>query len=153
METGATFSSPIINNALLASLEEAFKGDELNRGWMNGLGFSLKGLSADAASKSLAPGRPSIAAHTDHIRVTFQAMQAWAKDENPEVDWASSWKVTNLNQTQWDDLRAALRAEFENTQEYIRAKTDWTEKSLTSAINNVTHLAYHAGAIRQLIKL
>ena len=153
METAATISNPIITNALLSALEGAFMGDETNNGWMNGLGFSLEHLSAEAASRSPAPGRPTPAAHTDHIRVTFQAMQAWAKGENPTVDWASSWKIANLNQREWDDLRAVVRAEYENTQEAIRTNEGWTEKSLTSAMNNATHLAYHASAIRQLIKL
>jgi hypothetical protein len=153
METTETLSSPIITNALLKALEEAFMGDETNQGWMNGLGFSLEHLSAENASRSPASGRPTPAAHADHIRVTFQAMQAWARGENPTVDWASSWKIANLSEREWDDLRAAIRAEYENTQETIRANPNWTEKSLTSAINNVTHLAYHAGAIRQLIKL
>jgi DinB superfamily len=153
METTATISSPIITNALLKALDMAFLGDETNQGWLNGTLFSLEKLSPEDASRSPAPDRPTPAAHADHIRVTLQAVQAWAKGENPQVDWAASWKIKNLNQEQWQDLRASLRAEFENTQELIHSEINWTEETLTSAINNISHAAYHASAIRQLIKL
>ena len=152
METTANIANPIITNALLKALEMAFMGDETNQGWLNGVLFSLEKLSAEDASRSISANHVTAAAHADHIRVTLQAVQAWARGGNPQVDWAASWKIKDLNAVQWDDLRASIRAEYENTQELIRSEPGWTEQTLTSAINNISHVAYHASAIRQLIK-
>ncbi len=146
-------ASPIITNALLRALEMVFKGDEANQGWMNGILFSLEHLSAENASRSPAEGRPTPAAHVDHICVTLQAVQASSKGQQTEMDFGASWNIGMVTPRQWDDLKATVRAEYENTQDAIRNEATWTEDNLTYAINNVAHVAYHASAIRQLIKL
>ena len=145
-------SSPAITNALIAALKMALYGDEQNHGWYNGLLFALEGVSAERASRPPAPGRATVAAHAEHVRFTLQVVNAWGRGENPEVDWADSWKVQTVNQDEWNTLREGIKREFEALREGIQNRTTWREQGLMTMINNIGHTAYHASAIRQLLK-
>jgi hypothetical protein len=152
MET-ASISSPIITNALLKGLNTAFVASESDRGWLNGILFSLENMSSTTASKTPAPGRPNIAAHVHHVRLCLEAVRAWARGKQPQPDWSSSWKISSVTKSEWEDLKLGLQNEFKLTQELIQTQTSWDEQSLSSAIDNIAHCAYHASAIRQIIKL
>lgn len=152
MEHQVEVSSPAITNALIATLKMAFHGDEQQHGWYNGLLFALEGVSAERASRPPAPGRATVAAHAEHVRFTLQVVNAWIRGENPEVDWADSWKVQTITAHDWDALRENIRQEFETLLSVIQDRAVWREPGLTMMINNIGHTAYHASAIRQLLK-
>ncbi len=152
MET-ASISSPIITNALLKGLNTAFVASESDSGWLNGILFSLENMSSITASKAPALGRPTIAAHVHHVRLCLNAVRAWASGEQPHPDWGSSWKISSVQDSEWEDLKLGLQNEFKLTQELIQTQASWDERSLSSAIDNIAHCAYHASAIRQIMKL
>jgi hypothetical protein len=145
-------SSPIITDAILATLRMAFLGDETQQGWYNGLLASLDGVTASQASSVPAPGRTSVAAHAEHVRFTLSVVNAWGRGEQPQVDWADSWATSSLTESEWDALRTDIRHEFETTIAGVQSRTAWREQGLQTVINNIAHTAYHAGAIRQILK-
>jgi hypothetical protein len=153
MDAEPEVSSPIITNAIQAALKMALSGDETRHGWYNGIMTALEGVSATQASRSSGPGRTTMAAHAEHIRFTLRVVNAWGRGEQPEIDWADSWKVSSVTDDQWDALRADLHREFQMTLEGVQGRTAWREQSLEMLINNIAHTAYHAGAIRQILKL
>lgn len=153
MDAHPEISSPIITNALKAALKMALFGDETQQGWYNGLLRALDGVNAARASRSPGPGRTTVAAHAEHIRFTLQVVNAWGRGEQPEVDWTDSWTRSSLTESEWDALRADLRLEFETMLTGVQGREAWREQGLQTMINNIAHTAYHAGAIRQLLKL
>lgn len=148
----AEVSSPAITNALIATLKMALYGDELNDGWYNGLLFALENVSSERASMPPGPGRATIAAHAEHVRFTLHVMNARGRGENAEVDWAESWKVQTVNAADWNALRENIKREFEALRDGIENRAAWREQGLATMINNIAHTAYHASAIRQLLK-
>lgn len=150
----AGVSSPIITNALLKGLNTAFVASESDSGWLNGILFSLENMTFETASKAPASNRPTIIAHVHHVRLCLETVRAWARDEQPQPDWGSSWhRTSSMTQSEWNDLKAGLHKEFELTKELIQTQASWDERSLSSAIDNIAHCAYHASAIRQIMKL
>ena len=153
MESAASIASPIVTHALLKGLNTAFVASESDRGWLNGILFSLENMNSTTASRPPGMGRPTIAAHVHHVHLCLNAVRAWARGEQPQPDWGSSWKISSLNETEWETLKLELDQEFKLTQELIQTQANWDERSLSSAIDNIAHCAYHASAIRQIMKL
>ena len=143
-------SSPTITNALLNALEMAFSGDERSHGWYNGLLVALEGVSAAQASQ---PERTSIASHTEHVRFVLHVANAWMRGENPEVDWAESWRVSRVNDAEWAALLEGVKSELEVLRHALQERATWSERGLAMVMNNLGHTAHHAGAIRQLLKV
>ncbi len=119
-----------------------------------GLLRSLDKLSyADASHAS--EGGATIAAHVTHVTYGLALMNRWAREGgNPFADarWDEAWKVSSVNEAEWEATRAALRAEVEPWLEILRTprETSWIE--LTGMISSMAHLAYHLGAIRQIAR-
>jgi hypothetical protein len=146
-----TVSSPLIANAFAQALEMALHGDEKQGAWYNGLVFALEGASAERASAH-APGRSSVLQHAEHARYCLQMVNRWLRGEQPEADWSAAWKLETLNDLEWEALKADLKTQLEMLLEVARTRPAWRERGLAMMIHNVAHAAYHAGAIRQLLK-
>jgi hypothetical protein len=142
--------SQLWQDALLGAMNEAFDALE-GQTWYEGLLPTLEQVDAVTASRSSAVGRSSIAAHCEHLRYVLEVMNAWARGERPEVDWAQSWQHLTVSPEAWDDLRSAIRDERSRLEVALHERTDWTQRFAQLAINNVAHIAYHVGAIRQLL--
>jgi hypothetical protein len=147
------FSLPVLNSVLVRSLEMALEGDEREGGWYNGLLFALENVSAEQASWAPAEGRPMVAAHAEHVRFTLEVVNAWLRGERPEVDWAESWKVKQVDEARWEALKAGLRQQYQALLDLAQNRSAWREPGMSMMIDNIAHTAYHAGAIRQLLKL
>ena len=123
----------------------------LNRG-DRGLLASLEQLTAASASASV-DGGGSIAAHVDHIRFGLSLLNRWARGE-PEpwkgADWTASWKKPVVSETEWRDLRDALRRETHAWIESLATPRELAGPALRWVAGSVAHLAYHLGAIRQI---
>ncbi len=151
------FAHEGLTKALLNGLEMAMEGDEKDPkyGWYNGLLFSLEPLSAEQAAKSAIPGGSTIAAHADHILISLEFTLAMLKGEKYEADWGRSWHQDQYRQpslAQWSQLKADLRREYQATADFIQSKPFWREEGLSHLIHNIAHTAYHASAIRQILK-
>lgn len=122
----------------------------LNRG-DQGLLASLDALPSAAASAH-PDGRPSVAAHADHLRYGLELLNRWARGEDPwsTANYAASWLRVNVNDDEWRTLREALRHEAREWSASIARRTDWSEQTMTEVMASVVHLAYHLGAMRQI---
>lgn len=119
-----------------------------------GLLRQLGTLDADAASMRPIAGKPSIAAHVDHLLVGLSVLNRWAAGEaNPwaDVDWNASWQRSAVTKDEWRTLRDNLRREAESWQTSVAARTDWDNMAAAAALSTVAHTAYHLGALRQVL--
>jgi len=119
-----------------------------------GLLRSLNKLSADDASRSV-NGGATIAAHAEHVRYGLSLMNRWAKEGgNPFADakWDEAWKTFDVDATEWENIRNALREEAHCWLEALASPRDVTDVELSGMVASIAHLAYHLGAIRQIDK-
>lgn len=117
-----------------------------------GLVRSLAQLSAAQAS-ARRDGRSSVAAHVQHLRYSFELLNRWMRGENPfaEATYAKSWGMQQVSDQEWTDLVTALERETRAWMEAVAAHDTWDETTLSGAISSIAHLAYHMGAVRQLV--
>jgi hypothetical protein len=133
-EGGSFFLDP--NTGLLQTLET--------------LSLSEQGL--ERAFASPAPGRPSIAAHVKHTSFHMNAICAWPRGDHSRRDWPSSFVLENHNAATWTALLEELKFEYQDFQSVIQEFATENE-ALGGAVGGIVHVAYHLGAIRQLIHL
>lgn len=149
-----TFAHEGLTKALLSGLEMAFEGDQTNQkyGWYNGHWFSLEPFSAAQAGQSMREGSSTIAAHADHVLLTLQLMLGMFNNQRLESDWQSSWKLGQLNESERNQLGSALRLQYRATRTLISEKTFWRQEELAQMIHHMAHTAYHASAVRQILR-
>jgi hypothetical protein len=119
-----------------------------------GLLKSLDKLSATDASHSV-NGGATIAAHTQHVRYGLSLMNDWAtKGGNPfaNAKWDEAWKMSNVTDAQWQEIRNGLREEVTRWQQVLKTPREANDIELMGIVGSVAHLAYHLGAIRQINK-
>ena len=119
-----------------------------------GLLRSLEKLSADDASRSVNDGA-TIAAHAQHVRYGLSLMNRWANEGgNPFADatWDEAWKTSDVDASEWDDIRNGLREEAHRWLQALGSPRDVTDLELAGMVGSIAHLAYHLGAIRQIDK-
>ena len=119
-----------------------------------GLLRSLDRLSAADASRS-SNGGATIAAHAQHVRYGLSLMNRWAAEGgNPFADaaWEIPWKTTALNDAEWQEIRNGLGGEAHRWLKALGSPRDVIDVELTGMVSSIAHLAYHLGAIRQIVK-
>lgn len=118
-----------------------------------GLLRSLDAISAEAASRST-QGGASIAAHVDHLRYGLSLLNAWSGGANPwdTADFTASWHIATVTDAEWRDLRSRLGAESERWLEAVRTRRMLTDEEANAVFGSIAHLAYHLGAIRQIVR-
>ena len=149
----------VFQNAVSKLLIEIFDGPPgaeayiLNPG-DPGLHRQLQAISASKASAQPIPGRPSIAAHVDHVHFGLSLLTRWLSGEqNPwaDADWNGSWQRTTVTDDQWRMLRDSLREKADKWQKGVAVRTDWDDVNAAAALSTIAHTAYHLGAIRQIL--
>jgi len=119
-----------------------------------GLLRSLDKLSAVEASHSV-NGGATIAAHTQHVRYGLSLMVRWATqggDPFADATWDEAWKMVDVDEQTWTDIRNGLRDEAARWLTALRTPRDVSDIELTGMMASIAHLAYHLGAIRQIAK-
>jgi hypothetical protein len=117
-----------------------------------GLLASLDKLSAEQAS-ARPQGRSSIAAHVDHLVYGFSLLNRWLAGDNDAfsgADYADSWTRQEVTGDAWGALRKKLAEEAAAWVNAAGTPREWDSTTLNGAIGSIVHLAYHAGAIRQI---
>ena len=134
----------------LGSGDESYILNPHEPGWL----AELDSLSAAQASALRPPGKTTIAAHVDHVNYGITLINRWgAGEENPwaTADWEESWQRGAVDEVAWFRLRTDLRRQCELWRDVIATKTDLSPQGACGLIASVAHLAYHIGAVRQLI--
>ena len=119
-----------------------------------GLVKSLDKLSAADASRSAHDGA-TIAAHAQHVRYGLSLMNEWAATGgNPFADakWDAAWKISHVDDGEWQDIRNGLRQETERWQHALGTPREVVDLELMGIVGSIAHIAYHLGAIRQINK-
>lgn len=121
-----------------------------------GLLAILEPLEASRAGR-VPPGfDASIAAHANHVLYSLDLIHKWAEgDPNPfaTADWDRSWNVEGLDEEQWSGIKARLRERSAFWIDHLGKPREWDTISLTGATASLPHIAYHLGAIRQILKV
>jgi hypothetical protein len=153
-ETDSVFHRAV--SKLLTEIFDGPPGEEayiLNPG-DPGLLRQLETISAATASKLAISGKPSIAAHVDHVHFGLSLLTRWLSgEENPwaDADWNGSWQRTAVTDEQWHTLRDSLRDKAGTWQKAVADRRDWNDLSAAGALSTIAHTAYHLGAIRQIL--
>ena len=142
--------------ALLELFSEAYTGPNHAYTWFidnapgSGLFGTLDALNAEEASHAGPSGR-TIAAHAEHLRWSLALANAFARNEEPQLDWKESWTVKWVDADAWERLKNDLRGEYETLYAALERQEDFSDRQLLTGIMAlVPHAAYHLGAIRQL---
>ena len=149
----------IFHRAVSKLLIEVFNGPPQEEAYIlnpgdPGLLRQIDALSAEAASRQPIPGKPSIAAHVDHVHFGLSLLTRWiAGEENPwaDADWNGSWQRSQVTPDQWKTLRDNLREKVNIWQKAVAVRTEWDDLSAAGAISTIAHTAYHLGAVRQIL--
>lgn len=143
-------------------LSELVDGPALDQGtWVLdpdpsvGLLATLGSLSGVQASARPIPGESSIAGHANHLHFSLGLLNRWASGENPfeGADWKGSWKTQEVTEVEWKSLIDGLGQQAHAWIKAMDPEKDWDAISLTGAVGNVAHLAYHLGAIRNMLEM
>jgi hypothetical protein len=114
-----------------------------------GIFGTIRLLSAKQASKDI--NGTSIAAHIHHTMYHMKICLSYLDDLKPEADWSESWKIENLTEEEWQEIKEELTEQYEKMLDHIKNDTidDFT---LRFFLSSLSHAAYHLGAIRQMMK-
>ena len=115
-----------------------------------GIFHTIERLPADKASKSIAGA--NVAAQTDHLRYYLDVLNNFLNGRVQFADWNNSWRIKEVTEEEWTEIRNKLQKSFETVQQTFAEKEEWNKDGLVEAMAMIVHSAYHLGAIRQLIK-
>ncbi len=145
--------------ALLVLLREVFFGvpEGLNYTWFvqgrEAIFPSLAALSAKDAGRVPGPGIASIAAHANHALFALRGVNGNFGFPEPEGDWESSWVEPRFDEAVWTELQREIQVEYAKLVKGIEDLPAEVEQDLmNSTLATLPHMAFHLGAIRQLMK-
>lgn len=157
--TETSIEKSALTEAVLALFEECHVGPSGKGTWFtdgdpdSGILGTVEGLDAARASTPLTAGDPlSLASHVNHVRFALELANRAAKGENPysNADWAGSWEVRKVDESEWRALISSLKAEYLALRAFVAAGKAWDDKDfMTGILGLVAHGAWHLGAIRQ----
>ena len=116
----------------------------------SGIRSTLNALTAEQASRRPG-GHPSIAAHARHMNFHLRVTSEWILGDHSKRDWTGSFEPQTVNEEEWTAIRRELEA---SRQELVRVLSSLMPERFVeegAALGAITHLAYHLGAIRQLM--
>ncbi|MEW4562136.1 hypothetical protein AB1K70_06400 [Bremerella sp. JC770] len=119
-----------------------------------GLVKQLEMIDAHTASQPSPSGRSTIAAHVDHVWYSIHLLNRWSDGEaNPwaTADWEASWQHREVTPVQWTELREKLQRECQAWRKHVKSRESWEPIEASATLASMGHLAYHLGAIRQIL--
>ncbi len=154
-----------LNLAILTLLREAYVGppEEGKGTWFTDgtpdsgmLGALEKVSAAQASRKPAGMDADTIAAHVNHVRYALElAVRAYrGENAHANADWKGSWAVQKVTADEWTALKAALKAEYESLEGFIKKGVPLDVPAvLTGTLSLVAHGAWHLGVLWQLLRL
>ncbi len=139
--------------AFLAVLTETMEGPQEYVAYLNrGSGFfpSLDNLDHLSASKQLT-GQTTIAAHIKHSCIHLTAIISLIRGKPERVDWPSTWLGATVTQQEWQTSLENMKSAYQELVSVFDEGINWGHKEVAAAMAALAHLAYHLGAIRQIL--
>src|SRR4051812_43697533 len=112
---------------------------------------TLDRFSAEQASRAPALGRKTPAAHAAHLLFSLELATQRLRGENPDADWDGSWEPSTVFPDDCHRLRQQIREASATLRKAIEGGTTWEPLAFKGIIAPVGHVAYHLGALRQLL--
>ena len=151
-----TINQEDFTTALSILFRETFEGmptaeEQVYLAHDTGIFATLGAIDAEKASTEV--NGVSIAAHSEHARFYIELLDNYMNKDWRVIDFKQSWRVTTVNENEWDDLRENLSKIYRKTTDTIEKNEVWGLDTITVAMGIVAHTAYHLGAIRQMSKV
>lgn len=150
-----TINQEDFTTALSILFRETFEGmptaqEQVYLAHDTGIFATLGKISAEQASTEI--NNVTIAAHSEHARFYIELLDKYLNQDMRVVDFKQSWRVSNVSENDWDDLRENMSKVYRKTSETLEKNEVWGLDTITVAMGIVAHTAYHLGAIRQMAK-
>jgi len=134
---------------------ETFEGSPEGKGSAyldRGIGIfnTLENLTAEQVSREI--NGTTVAAQTEHAKFYLDRLCEFIHGRTERVNWEDSWLIEDVNEQEWNALRAGVRKSYENALRCFADNQNWSEEAVGMAIGMLAHTAYHLGAIRQIAK-
>ena len=78
-----------------------------------GLFQTLDTVTAEAASRAPSARGPTIASHCAHLTYYVRVINNDAMGREQQVDWPSSWRLQQVGEREWDELKGNVRQEYQ----------------------------------------
>lgn len=122
---------------------------DTDTGWTQ----TLAAVDAAEASRPVAPGGTTIAGQTAHAAYYLELFAAIIENRDVEADWPGSFEPSEVDEEAWVAQKERLFAVAARVAGHMRANPQWPETHVRSALGALVHLAYHLGAVRQMVRV
>src|SRR5258705_10467870 len=115
---------------------------------------TLEGLSAQEASRSVAPDSATLAAQVEHVRFYLDVLNDVIRTkEIVKVDWKEIWRtVSKVTPAEWEEQKRRLLESYERVTTTLESLDGWDgEDKIAGALSVLSHTAYLLGGIRQTL--
>lgn len=124
----------------------------LEEDWFKGLLLHVQKVSAEHASRPNPGGSSSAAGQVGHVLYWLKLGRRWLAGEEVEGDQDASFTYSKVTEKEWQALKAELEEEVGQFRKDIQNVSDWNKEELNIVLNQLTHAAYHAGSVIQILK-
>lgn len=115
---------------------------------------ALESTSASRASIKPSEHCASIAAHAYHILFALRGAGESIGMPGPEGTWESSWDKQTATPEEWEELINEIRSTYTQLLKWFESNEEWSDpEAVVGSLALLPHMAFHLGAIRQLMKL
>lgn len=115
----------------------------------SGIFGTIAKLSAQQASLNINDN--TIAAHAHHTMYHITVCISFLEGNEPEADWSKSWKISEVDGEEWQNIRDSLEIAYNKMLKRIEIN-ELDDLSVRFILSSLSHSAYHLGAIRQMVK-
>lgn len=141
---------------VLELLRETFEGALPGQGTQyldhdSGVRATLAAITAEQASRRV-DGRPSIAAHARHMNFHLRVTGEWILGDHSRRDWRASFEPQTVTHEEWQGIQRDLEASRAQLERVLRSLAPEQFVEEAGGMGAIAHLAYHLGAIRQLMR-
>ena len=119
----------------------------------HGLIATLEGLGAAQASQDV--HGTSIAGQARHTAFHMEVIVRWERDrDRGPFDWKGSFHPAHVGEQEWAGLQARVSRAYQELLAFAGTQLDQpvTGDATGGLAGGVAHVAYHLGAIRQMLK-
>ena len=152
--------TPDLKSSILLLFRECFEGipEGQEYTWFvegkEGIFDALESTTHDRASIRPSFDCPSIAAHAYHIRYALRGANSYIGGPAQQGDWDSSWVKQTVSYPEWVDLKQDIKKQYDFFLAYFESNVDFPDQdSEIGFVAQLPHMAFHLGALRQLIKI
>jgi hypothetical protein len=151
----ADIAQPHFAKNLLALLKQTFEGPAPDSGTYlekgAGLLTTLDEVTADVARHVPSFRAATIAPHCAHLAYYVCVNHNSMLGREQHVDWPSSWRLRQVGDREWEELKSSVRREYRALVETLQSLETWSDQAVGDSMAIVAHTAHHLGAIRHAL--